>query len=447
MDGGRDPGHLGEGGPRQPERRERGLSLRAAAILFATDLLDEGFDSVVETVLERGGVDGLTMACTYHHSRDVFPHNPVRKVRYFEGGAFFHPDPTRYAGLRLQPHVAAVAREQDPLRTLVVTAGRRGLAVRGWTNNMHSTVLASRHPDCAVQNVFGDPYITSLCPANPDVRAYVRAITADLARYPLETLLVESVCYAPFDHGYHHERTLVPLTATAKYLLSLCFCSHCCGAARARGVATAHLKAFVRDQVDRALNGEPSELDAVELEPTRVRGLASGELGAFLEAREAIVTTLVEEMTTAAREVRDMPLVFMEWSGGLKAVGVGIRIAATPGPAIDRAWQDGVRVADVARACDGLALLGYVRDAEGLRAELEEYRKVLPAGRLRAVALRPMPPDCASTDELHGKLRVLEEYRVDWVDFYHYGFMRLRNLDWIGQALRTLRQGGGPAAR
>jgi hypothetical protein len=371
----------------------------------------------------------------------------VRKVRYFEGGAFFHPEPKRYAGLKLKPHVAGVAREQDPLRMLVAAAERRGLAVRGWTNNMHSTVLASRHPDCAVQNVFGDPYITSLCPANPDVRAYSRAITADLARYPLESLLVESVCYAPFDHGYHHERTLVPITATVKYLLSLCFCSHCCEAARARGVAITPLKAFVRDQVDRALNGESSELDAVELEPTGVRELCGGELGGLLEAREAIVTTLVEEMASAAWEVRQIPLVFMEWSGGLKAVGVGIRITATPGPAIDRAWQDGVRVAGVARACDGLTLLGYVRDAEGLRAELEEYRKVIPAGRLRAVALRPMPPDCASADELQGKLRVLEEYRVEWVDFYHYGFMRLRNLDWIGQALRTLRHAGGPPAR
>ena len=58
-----------------------------------------------------------------------------------------------------------------------------------------------------------------------------------------------------------------------------------------------------------------------------------------------------------------------------------------------------------------------------------------------------MPPDCASADELQGKLRVLEEYRVEWVNFYHYGFMRLRNLDWIGQALRTLRHAGGPPAR
>jgi hypothetical protein len=145
-------------------------------------------------------------------------------------------------------------------------------------------------------------------------------------------------------------------------------------------------------------------------------------------------------MATAAREVRDLPLVFMEWSGGLKAVGVGIRVAPTPGYAIDRAWQDGVRVADVAGACSGLAVLGYVGDAEALRAELEEYRKGLPARRLRAVALRPMPPDCASADELQAKLRVLAESGVEWVDFYHYGFMRLRNLDWMGQALRTWRR-------
>ena len=53
------------------------------------------------------------MAGNYHHSRDVFPHNPHRKVRFMRGGVFFRPDPARYAGLRIQPDTADIARSED----------------------------------------------------------------------------------------------------------------------------------------------------------------------------------------------------------------------------------------------------------------------------------------------------------------------------------------------
>jgi hypothetical protein len=77
--------------------------MRASVILFATDLVDEGFETVVDRIRDLAGADAVTMACNYHHSRDVFPHNPRRKVRFMRGGVFFRPDPARYAGLRISP--------------------------------------------------------------------------------------------------------------------------------------------------------------------------------------------------------------------------------------------------------------------------------------------------------------------------------------------------------
>ena len=103
------------------------------------------------------------------------------------------PIPRRYAGLRITPQVSRLATEVDVLADLLTRAGRRGLAVRAWTVFLHNTTLGSRHPDCAPQNVFGDPYITNLCPANPDVRAYARALAADLASHGVETILAESL--------------------------------------------------------------------------------------------------------------------------------------------------------------------------------------------------------------------------------------------------------------
>ncbi len=164
--------------------------MKASTFIFATDLVDEGIDVVLER-LERARLDGLTMACNYHHSRDVFPHNPVHRVRFMQGGVFFQPERSKYEKLLIQPDVPRWVLDDDPLQKVCRAAGRRGLAMRAWTNNMHSTNLASANPGCSVENAFGDHYITSLCPANPDVRAYVCALNSDLARYPLDTLLVD----------------------------------------------------------------------------------------------------------------------------------------------------------------------------------------------------------------------------------------------------------------
>ena len=413
--------------------------MRTSVILFATDLVDEGHELVVDRVRDLACADGLTMACNYHHSRDVMPHNPKRKVQFMKGGVFFRPDPRRFAGLRIQPDVADIARDDDPLDRLIRTAERRGMRVKAWTNGMHSTVHASAHPDCAVSNLFGDVYITTLCPANPDVRAYARAMAADLGRYPLEAYLAESVCFMPFDHGYHHERTLVPISATVKYLLSLCFCRHC--RAAARGVAVDALQATLRAAVERALNGEDGPLDGLSLDRATVAALAGGEMAGYLDAREATVTSLVRELAEASGRV---PLHPMEWSGGLRAVGGGMPVKSAEGTACDRAWQDGVDLARLAAAGQGLSVLGYVPDPATLRDDLMGYRARLPAGTSLSVALRPMPPDCDSAETLAAKLRVLAELDVAAADFYHYGFMRLANLAWVGEA-RRIASGAGTA--
>jgi hypothetical protein len=65
--------------------------MQTSMLAFASDLHDEGVGTVLDNVQNRAGVNGLTMAVAYHDARDVFPHNPVRKVRYLEGGAVFFP--------------------------------------------------------------------------------------------------------------------------------------------------------------------------------------------------------------------------------------------------------------------------------------------------------------------------------------------------------------------
>ena len=173
----------------------RGLPdrLETSTFAFASDLADEGVDAVLANVQERAGLDAVTAAFVYHAARDVFPHNPLRKVHLADRGEFhFPPDLALYDGLRIQPSVNPAVRERDVLAETCRAAEKRGLRVNAWTVFFHLD-RPGEYPDCNTQNAFGDRYPADLCPANPDVRAYVRALAADVSRYEIASVLAESV--------------------------------------------------------------------------------------------------------------------------------------------------------------------------------------------------------------------------------------------------------------
>src|SRR5919202_6025934 len=112
--------------------------LESSIFCFATDLADEGVETVLDNVQHRGGLGGVTVAAAYHEGRDLFPHNPRHKVRFLEGGAVFF-EPRALRDVRLRPPVSEVA---PVLPELLAAAARRGLAVRAWTVFLHNGALA-----------------------------------------------------------------------------------------------------------------------------------------------------------------------------------------------------------------------------------------------------------------------------------------------------------------
>src|ERR671917_648471 len=275
--------------------------METSMLAFATDLRDEGMATVLDNVQNRAGVDGLTMAVAYHDARDIFPHNPVRKVRYLEGGAvFFPPDTARYEGL--QPLVSELARSGDPLGELCEAAGERGLRVNAWAVFLHNDRLGFVHPECATQNAFGDRYLTDLCPSNPEIRAYARALASDVARYEVSTIFAESLHFHGLGHGYHHERYFEELGTVGTYLLGLCFCAHCLEAANHAGVDAESVHHTVRDELRRRLSAEPDEERLGELTRDALDPFGGEQLLGYLEARTQSVTSLADEVSVAAGE-------------------------------------------------------------------------------------------------------------------------------------------------
>jgi hypothetical protein len=232
----------------------------------------------------------------------------------------------------------------------------------------------------------------------------------------------------PFDHGFHHERTPYPLSETVRFFLSLCFCSHCRANAIETGVAIDRLRAWIRQELDRALNGAASTLDDVPLERATVAAVADGEVGGLLAAREAIVTSLVAEITAAVEAAGPARFVFMDSMGADE-------LADQTGPLLaDRSWRFGIDAAEVARNCHGLSVMGYSRDDVRFAADLNSYREVLPEPAPLSLVMRALPPQCFGSDDLCSKLAMAEKVRVDWVEVFVYGLMRLEALDWFREA-------------
>ena len=400
-------------------------------LAFATDLYDEGPDTVLGNVQERAGVEGLTMAVAYHEARDLFPHNTVHKIRYLEGGVnFFWPDESCYEGLQLQPRVAELAQTADPLGDLCAAAGERGMTVNAWAVFLHVDRLGFTYPECTTQNVFGDRYITDLCPSNPEVRAYARALASDLARYEVSTILAESLHFHGLHHGYHHERYFEELGAIGTYLLGLCFCSHCFSTARRMGVDVEMVHRSARDELERRFAYGRGSEGSEELTREGLEVFGGEQLLRYIDARIETVTSLAAEVSVAAGASTNVA--FLDLSGAEKGF-------ATGHPKGDAApmtgWQMGVDVTALAEVCDTIAATGYAADPDRLTFDLEAYCRLLADASQLGLVLRPMPPDCRSADNLTAKVALARERGLKHIDFYHYGFCRLRSLDWIRRSL------------
>ncbi len=412
-------------------------SIPSSAFVFATDLLGEGYDQVLDNLQARGGLGGVSLAATYHDARDVFPHNPKYHVHRHEGDvAWFAPQLQRYES-GLAPRMAAAAQGADVLQALCDRAGPRGMPVDAWTIFLHNSQLATEHPDCATRNVYGDPYLTDLCPANPRVRAYCRELAADIARYPVRRLMAESLHYRPLEHGEHHERYLIDLPAQARTLLGLCFCDHCQAVARQGGVAIGRLAAAVRAALEPVWLGQLPHGHGGPLLDEDARA----ELAAYVEVRAGVVTELVGEVHQAMAG-SGVALSFIDHAGAMSHVMLG---TSADDEVTESSRKLGIDLRAVAAACDEIAVLGYVDTPQRLQALLASYAQALGAGSTFSVALRPLVPDCRVEANLASKVAAVLESPATAVAFYHYAMMPLNRLDWIRRALHGHGAGEHPS--
>jgi hypothetical protein len=231
------------------------------------------------------GFTAVSAAVVYHSVQAFLPENPNR--RWFttaRSHANYRPDPSRHAGLRPPEPVE----EGESFEIVAREVAAAGLDLTAWVVLLHSS-LAGAHPELAVRPLGGPPQPGLLCPSNPAVAKYAVELARELdERFAPAALDLETVGWGAIPH-HPHAKVAVPLGASGRFLLSLCFCDAC------RALASPELPAWVAGRLDAELRGAAAPVEVEQL-------LAEhAELAAFQSAREAVVLDLVRAIAGAVR--------------------------------------------------------------------------------------------------------------------------------------------------
>jgi hypothetical protein len=411
------------------------------------DLLGEGAERVATQLKDRAGGPGLTVAASYHASRDILPHNPVYRVASMSPGAFYHVNPSAYPG-SLRPAVSPSADGRDILAEACQAAGRLGLPVSAWAVFLHRDDLDSSPPEVQ-QNCFGDRFPGRLCPANPAVRDYVLAMVRELCRYPIAALRAEALHYQGATHGHHHERCLEDYGELARWLLGLCFCSWCAAQGTRNGADVPALAARCRTYLTAAFDAPIPSPPPHAHSPADARSLTEAcgpDILAYLAARTAAVTSLAQAATGEASQA-GVRLTLLDETIPAQAYATGHgfdpdHIAVRAEMAVDpRALaQAGVHLEEPV----------YLTTPADVATAIAWYRTQLGPAAPLSILLRPGPPDTPATPSrpaatrpaatrpeatLREKAQLARAHNCTELNFYAYGLYRLQALDHIRHAL------------
>jgi hypothetical protein len=351
------------------------------------------------------GAGEISLAASYHAGKFLQPGDPKARVYFPEDGTvYFRP---RKAYGVVKPQVSALTAGGDILAEL---CGRDDIAVNAWTVLLHNTRLGTLHPELTVRNAFGDAYPYSLCPSQPEVRAYAMTLCADLAgNYRLKSLLLETPGFLTYGHGFHHEFAQVAPNAWLDAMLGLCFCKPCREGAKRAGIDADGLAKRICMAVDTWLDdGLDQSLEGWNA--------SDPDLAAFHRFRCQVVTSLVADIRAAVDPA------------------VKVKVIATCQRPHATAYLEGHDLAALDAVSDGLELPLYQASPEAVVADGRYVLDLVPALRT-SVILRPGYPDMSRESDLTEALAGLRGLGLVDFAFYNFGMLRPMNLEWLRNAL------------
>lgn len=362
--------------------------------------------------LDELGVQGLTLAASYHAGKFISPRGNGRVTFPEDGAVYFSPRSDRY-GL-LKPLVSQVVdRRGDPFRDLAQD-GR--IPVDAWLVLNHNYRLGSAHPECTTQDLWGDHYPYSLCPSHPETQQYAHALCRDVAEQGLaRALSIESPGFMVYAHGFHHEFQQVEMNFWIDAVLGLCFCPHCVAGLNRQSIDARGLQRRLVDGLRRYLASNTAPSGEMATSWLLADLISDDDLRAMIRWRCDSVTALVASIRdTVPKEV-------------------DINVIATCQRPHATAFLEGMDIKGLAAVADTIEFPLYQPSADRAEADAFDALRRIAGGKARPRAiLRPGPPDMASPGQLADTVARLKQQGIEACSFYNYGMLRAKDLQSIG---------------
>lgn len=383
---------------------------------YPWDLAVEEPRQVVAELAARG-VTRLAVAAAYHSASVIAPRRTAHVTTTAEANRAHLPlAPEAFGEVVLEPSTLATDRP-ELFEQIADAASEHGLdGVTGWVVALHNSDLAARHPELALQTCFGDRSGHGLCPSQPAVREYVRALAGAVAGTGrFDRVFLESASYLLAGHGHPHELWAVRLDPRGRLLLSLCFCDACGTEAGVRDIDAEGLRARCAERLHRAWNAPLMPLRAPD-EGAELAALlvADPELAAYVRMRCELVSALVADVARALRE---------------RGVALTLSSAVWGRPA-PLNWLEGVDLRRSGELADLLGVTTYTAALPDVARELDVVlADVDPA---RVMLLNTLWPEHhATAAELVAKVALAREAGVRSFALYNQATAPAATLPWI----------------
>lgn len=389
--------------------------------LYPWDAAHDGPGEVVARLADLG-VSRINIATAYHSAETLAPVRTRQVFHRAEANVLHMPvGPDNFSDAAI-PQGTLATQRPEVFPELADAARTAGIRLSSWIVTGHNSSLAQSDPDLAIENCFGDRSTHGLCPANPrSVALFDELVGGVVATGLFDEVFVESLSYLLWGHGHPHELWAVRLDPVARYLLSLCFCSHCITLA---GEAGTRLRPWVVEFLHTRWNDPISVVrDAGDAEELTALLTGSEDLATYTSMRLGVVAALSQRIVDTAH------------AGDTELVLTG----AVWGRPASLNWTEGIDPGRIAAIADVFTMQAYHATLGEVAAELDVVRGLVgnrPA-RLR-LAQTLWPDHHASVDVLLAKVDAAVTLGVEAIDLYNYGMAPAPMIGWIGEVARLL---------
>lgn len=254
--------------------------MRTTTYCYPWDLARLGVHDTLAEIAGHG-IAAVDLAATYHPIDSFSPRGGLDLFSEGRGAVYFPARVEGYGRIRPNVYPGAVSKAWPEAAN---AAAKLGLGLNSWTITLFQPWIRDAYPDCARVMPWGSASGSGVCPANPDVVAYITHLCADIAeQFGVDLFRLEGVLPHSFDLDWLRPRSLVEISPFARTLSNLCFCDSC----KTRGTATGIDVAALQSRVVAAIAAE-------------IAGEAGGDERSAAFASDADLSAYIENQVMAS---------------------------------------------------------------------------------------------------------------------------------------------------